>query len=59
MRDRVLKLRKEGHSKESVIKLTHELIDYYPIEAGKEAQHSIWFDEGVGRLYDEIEAASK
>lgn len=58
MRDRVMRLREEGCSKELVIQQTHELIDYYPIEPGEEALQNTWFDEGVARLYDQIEAAS-
>ena len=59
MQERVLELRNEGCNRDLVIQRAHDLINFYPIEEGKEAQHSFWFDEGIGRLYDEIETASK
>ncbi len=56
MWDRVLALRREGCAKDEVVKRAHDLINYYPIEAGTEEEASIMFDEGTARLYDEMEA---
>lgn len=59
MRDRVASLRTDGHSKEEVVRRSHDLISLYPVEAGTEEQASMRFDEGIARLYDEMEAPTR
>ena len=56
MWDRVESLRRDGCGKEEVVRRTHDLISFYPIEPGMEEQASMRFDEGIARLYDEMEA---
>ena len=56
MWDRVLSLRREGCTKEEIVERARDLINFYPVEAGMEAQASMRFDEGIARLYDEMEA---
>lgn len=56
MWDRVLELRREGCAKDKVVERTHDLITFFPIEPGTEAEASMRFDEGTARLYDEMEA---
>jgi len=59
IKSRVLKLQQEGHPKEEVIKRTHDLISYYPVDPGMEISTGMQFDEGVARMYDEISVSSR
>ena len=56
--DRVLRMRREGYTREEVIKGTNDLIGFYPIEPEKWDINNIWFDEGTARLFDEMELLS-
>ena len=56
MWDRVEALRRDGCGKDEVVQRTHDIISFYPIEPGMEDQASMRFDEGIARLYDEMEA---
>ncbi|HJX03519.1 MAG TPA: MBL fold metallo-hydrolase [Dehalococcoidia bacterium] len=59
MHQRVGQLIKQGKDRAAAIRETHDLIGYYPIDAGEEAMHESWFDEGIGRLYDQLIASLK
>lgn len=56
MWDRVATLRRAGHTKDEVVKRAHDLIGFYPVDPGMEVEASMRFDEGIARLYDEMEA---
>ena len=56
MWDRVNALRRDGCGKDEVVQRAHDIISFYPIEPGMEEQAGMRFDEGVARLYDEMEA---
>lgn len=56
MWERVSSLRHAGHSKEEVVRGTHDLIGFFPVEPGTETDAAMRFDEGTARLYDELEA---
>ena len=56
MWDRVASLRREGYDKEEVVRRTNDLVAFFPVEPGSEADASMMFDEGTARLYDEMEA---
>ena len=54
MRDRVQKLRQQGQSREKIIELVHDHIDYYPLSVGEEEIQIMLFDEAIGKLYDQL-----
>ena len=58
MWDRVQKLRREGISREEIIKRVHDHLDYYPLSPGEEHIQIMLFDEAVGKLYDQLQKAA-
>ncbi|MFH1382088.1 MAG: MBL fold metallo-hydrolase [Chloroflexota bacterium] len=51
---RVSDLRKQGCSRDEVVKGVHSMIDYFPVDPARVEQTNMMFDEGTARMYEQV-----